>query len=187
MNFLGFNSPVIFIISTIILIILGPKRIEKGWLLFQRLLKFLLSDADNIFKDKSNVKSPKDLNSEKSEVSEVKEEVKEAKVQKSKESEIKEEVKDVKVKRSEVSGVKKGVKEAKVQNLKESQVKKNIKKAKVDESEIDTEKNNLKQNTIPDGSFSFIMVEQSEKLIRTTYEKYDESLNNSDKERISNK
>jgi hypothetical protein len=57
----------------------------------------------------------------------------------------------------------------------------------VDESEIDTEKNNLKQNTIPDGSFSFIMVEQSEKLIRTTYEKYDESLNNSDKERTSNK
>ena len=57
----------------------------------------------------------------------------------------------------------------------------------VDETEIDSEKNNLKQNTIPDGSFSFIMVEQSEKLIRTTYEKYDESLNNSDKERISNK
>ena len=57
----------------------------------------------------------------------------------------------------------------------------------VDESELDSEKNNLKQNTIPDGSFSFIMVEQSEKLIRTTYEKYDESLNNSDKERISHK
>ena len=57
----------------------------------------------------------------------------------------------------------------------------------VDETEIDSEKNNLKQNTIPDGSFSFIMVEQSEKLIRTTYEKYDESLNNSDKERISHK
>ena len=57
----------------------------------------------------------------------------------------------------------------------------------VDETEIDLEKNNLKQNTIPDGSFSFIMVEQSEKLIRTTYEKYDESLNNSDKERTSDK
>ena len=57
----------------------------------------------------------------------------------------------------------------------------------VDETEIDSEKNNLKQNTIPDGSFSFIMVEQSEKLIRTTYEKYDESLNNSDKERASDK
>jgi len=49
----------------------------------------------------------------------------------------------------------------------------------VDETEIDSEKNNLKQNTIPDGSFSFIMVEQSEKLIRTTYEKYDEKLNDS--------
>ena len=57
----------------------------------------------------------------------------------------------------------------------------------IDESEIDLEKNNLKQNTIPDGSFSFIMVEQSAKLIRTTYEKYDESINNSDKERTSNK
>jgi hypothetical protein len=57
----------------------------------------------------------------------------------------------------------------------------------VDETEIDSEKNNLKHNTIPDGSFSFIMVEQSEKLIRTTYEKYDESLNNSSKERTSDK
>ena len=55
----------------------------------------------------------------------------------------------------------------------------------VDESELDSEKNNLKQNTIPDGSFSFIMVEQSEKLIRTTYEKYDESLNNSSKKSTS--
>lgn len=53
----------------------------------------------------------------------------------------------------------------------------------VDESELDIEKNNLKHNTIPDGSFSFIMVERSEKLIRTTYEKYDENLNNSSKER----
>ena len=150
MNFLGFNSPVIFIISTIILIILGPKRIEKGWLLFQRLLKFLLSDADNIFKDKSNVKSPIDLNSEKLEVSEVKEEVKDVKVKKSEVSEVKEEVKDVKVKRSEVSGVKKGVKEAKVQNLKESQVKKNIKKAKVDESEIGVVKEEILKSQLKD-------------------------------------
>jgi len=57
----------------------------------------------------------------------------------------------------------------------------------VDETEIDTEKNNLKQNTIPDGSFSFIMVERSEKLIRTTYEKYDENLNNSSKEWTCNR
>ena len=136
MNFLGFNSPVIFIISAIVLIILGPKRIEKGWFQFQRLLKFLLSDADNIFKDKSNVKSPIDLNSEKLEVSEVKEELKD--------------VKEAKDKKSEVSEVKKGVKEAKVQNLKESQVKKNIKKAKVDESEIGVVKEEILKSQLKD-------------------------------------
>ena len=46
MKFLGLNSPEIFVISVIILSILGPKRIEKGWLLFQRFLKFLLSKEE---------------------------------------------------------------------------------------------------------------------------------------------
>ena len=57
----------------------------------------------------------------------------------------------------------------------------------IDESQLDQTKNDLKQNTIPDGSFSFVMIKDSEKLLRTTYEKYDESLNNSDKERTSDK
>ena len=48
MKFLGLNSPEIFLISVIILAILGPKRIEKGWFLFQRLLKFLLSKEEGI-------------------------------------------------------------------------------------------------------------------------------------------
>ena len=51
MNFLGLNSPAIFVISVIVLIILGPKRVEKGWLLFQRLLKFLLSNNEENSKD----------------------------------------------------------------------------------------------------------------------------------------
>ena len=46
MKFLGLNSPEIFLVSVIILIILGPKRIENGWYLFQRLLKFLLSKEE---------------------------------------------------------------------------------------------------------------------------------------------
>ena len=46
MKFLGLNYPEIFLISVIILTILGPRRIEKGWALFQRLLKFLLSKAE---------------------------------------------------------------------------------------------------------------------------------------------
>jgi len=43
MKLLGLNSPEIFIILVILLSILGPKRIEKGFLLFKKLLKFLLS------------------------------------------------------------------------------------------------------------------------------------------------
>lgn len=49
----------------------------------------------------------------------------------------------------------------------------------VDESEIDTIKNDLKHNAIPNGSFSFVMLKGTEKTIRTTYEIYDEKLNNS--------
>ena len=64
MNFLGLNSPAIFVISVIILIILGPKRVEKGWLLFQRLLKFLLSNKEDISKDKLNSGSQLNLKQE---------------------------------------------------------------------------------------------------------------------------
>jgi hypothetical protein len=57
----------------------------------------------------------------------------------------------------------------------------------VDESEIDQTKNDLKNNTIPNGSFSFVMLKGTEKTIRTTYELYDEKLNISSKDRISDK
>ena len=49
----------------------------------------------------------------------------------------------------------------------------------VDESEIDTIKNDLKGNSIPDGTFSFVMLKGTEQTVRTTYELYDEKLNNS--------
>lgn len=57
----------------------------------------------------------------------------------------------------------------------------------INETEIELEKNNLKHNSIPDGSFSFVMVQQSGKVNNTTYEKYDEIIRDSNKERISNK
>ena len=47
----------------------------------------------------------------------------------------------------------------------------------VDESEIDIMKNDLKKHKTPDSTFSFIMVKDSEKVRRTTYEIYDEKLN----------
>ena len=57
----------------------------------------------------------------------------------------------------------------------------------VDESELDQTKNDLKNNSVPNGSFSFVMLKGTEKTIRTTYELYDEKLNISSKDRISDK
>ena len=94
MKLLGLNSPEIFIILVILLLILGPKRIEKGFSLFKKLLKFLLSNDEDQKLANSKVKS------EKPEESEFKEEKVEAEVksEKPEESEVKEETIDPEVK-----------------------------------------------------------------------------------------
>ena len=74
MKLLGLNSPEIFIILIILLSILGPKRIEKGFLLFKKLLKFLLS------KDEEQSLANSREKSEEAEESKVKEEIVEAEV-----------------------------------------------------------------------------------------------------------
>ena len=93
MKLLGLNSPEIFIILVILLSILGPKRIEKGFLLFKKLLMFLLSKDE----DQSSVSS--EVKSEEPEESEVKEETIEPKVKsiKPKKSTVKDEIIDVEV------------------------------------------------------------------------------------------
>ena len=85
MKLLGLNSPEIFIILVILLSILGPKRIEKGFLLFKKLLKFLLSKEENQTLKNAEVKS------EESEEIEVKEETIDAEVKsiKSKKKQLK--------------------------------------------------------------------------------------------------
>ena len=88
MKLLGLNSPEIFIILVILLSILGPKRVEKGFLLFKKLLKFLLSKDEDQSSANSEVKPEK---------SEVKEEIVEAEV-KSEEIEVKEEMVEAEVK-----------------------------------------------------------------------------------------
>ena len=67
--------------------ILGPKRIEKGILLFKKLLKFLLS------KDEDQISANSKVKSEEAEESEVKEEKveSEVKAEKAEESKVKEE------------------------------------------------------------------------------------------------
>ena len=91
MKLLGLNSPEIFIILVVLLSILGPKRIEKGFLLLKKILKFLLSKEETI---------EAELKSEESEKSEVKEETTEAKVKsiKPKKSKVKEETIEAEVK-----------------------------------------------------------------------------------------
>ena len=93
MKLLGLNSPEIFIILVILLLILGPKRIEKGFLLFKKLLKFLLSKDEDQSSAKSEVKS------EEAEESEVKEETEEPEVKtiKPKKRTINDEIIDVEV------------------------------------------------------------------------------------------
>ena len=93
MKLLGLNSPEIFIILVILLSILGTKRIEKGFLLFKKLLKYLLSKEENQTLENSEVKS------EEPEESEVKEETIEAKVKsiKSKKKAVKDEIIDLEV------------------------------------------------------------------------------------------
>ena len=94
MKLFGFNSPEIFIILVILLSILGPKRIEKGFLLFKKLLKFLLrrDEDQSLANSKIKLEEPKE--------SEVKEEIVEAKLKSdaSEESEVKEEIVEPKAK-----------------------------------------------------------------------------------------
>ena len=91
MKLLGLNSPEIFIILVVLLSILGPQRIEKGFLLFKKIIKFLLSKEETI---EAEVKS------EEPEKSEVKEETEnlEVKAEEPEESEVKEEIVDPDVK-----------------------------------------------------------------------------------------
>ena len=93
MKLLGLNSPEIFIILVILLSILGPKRIEKGFLLFKKLLKFLLS------KDEDQSSANSEVKSEEQEESEVKEETIEPDVKsiKPKKRTVKDEIIDVEV------------------------------------------------------------------------------------------
>ena len=127
MNFLGLNSPAIFVISVILLIILGPKRIEKGWLLFQRLLKFLLSNKEEISNENLNSVSQLDLEPE---VIEIKEELVEVKSEEPEVIEVKEELVEVKSEKPEVIEVKEELVEAKSEKPEVIEVKEELVEAK---------------------------------------------------------
>ena len=130
MKLLGLNSPEIFIILVILLSILGPKRIEKGFLLFKKLLKFLLSKDE----DQSSVNS--EVKSKEPEESEVKEETieSEEKSEEPEESKVKDEIieSEVKAEVIEESEVKEETIEPELKSIKP-------KKRTVKDQEIDVE------------------------------------------------
>jgi len=122
MKLLGLNSPEIFIILVIFISILGPKRVEKGLLLFKKLLQFLLSKDENKSSANSKVKS------EEPEESEVKEEIIESELKsEEQESEVKEETieSELKPEETEESEVKEETieSELKTEEPEESEVK----------------------------------------------------------------
>ena len=134
MKLLGLNSPEIFIILVILLSILGPKRIEKGFLLFKKLLKFLLSKDE----DQSSVNSK--VKPQETEESEVKEEIVEAEVksEEAEESEVKEEIveAEVKLEEAEESEIKEETVDPEVKSIKPK--KRTVKNEIIDE-EVDTD------------------------------------------------
>lgn len=52
----------------------------------------------------------------------------------------------------------------------------------VNEDDIDTKINDLKEYKKPNSKFDYTMLKDTEKLTQTTYEEYDENINNSSKE-----
>ena len=134
MKLLGLNSPEIFIILVILLSILGPKRIEKGFLLFKKLLKFLLSNDEDQSSANSKVKT------EEPEESEVKEEIIEAEVksEEPEESKVKEEKveAEIKAEEAEESEVKVETIEPDVKSIKP---KKRTVKDEIIDVEVDTD------------------------------------------------
>jgi len=134
MKLLGLNSPEIFIILVILLSILGPKRIEKGFLLFKKLLKFLFSKDENQSLTNSNVKS------EEPEENEVKEEIVEAelKSEEPEENEVKEEIVEAELKSEEPeeNEVKEEIVEAELKSIKS---KKRAVKDEIIDVEVETD------------------------------------------------
>ena len=116
MKLLGLNSPEIFIILVVLLSILGTKRIEKGLLLFKKLLKFLLSKEQIQTLENSEIKSEEPVESE------VKKEIieSEVKAEEAEESEVKEEIieSEVNAEEAEESEVKEETIEPKIKSIK---------------------------------------------------------------------
>ena len=145
MTIFGLNSPEIFVILLILLVILGTKRIEIGLNLFSRLLKFLLNNRNNSNKvdkkkepikdiEETQAKEEKISKNEKPTNTKEKEPIKDIEETQAKEeeSEIKLKISNLenKGKNSITTNVPKGIKKDKTVNKLKTKVPKRILKEK---------------------------------------------------------
>ena len=145
MTIFGLNSPEIFVILLILLVILGTKRIEIGLNLFSRLLKFLLNSRSNSNKvdkekepikeiEKTQSKEEKIIKNEKPTNTKEKEPIKEIEKTQAKEEQSEKKLKisnvENKRKNSITTNVPKGIKKDKNVNKLKTKVPKGILKEK---------------------------------------------------------
>ena len=145
MTIFGLNSPEIFLILLILLVILGTKRIEIGLNLFSRLLKFLLNSRSNSNKvdkekepikeiEKTQAKEEKISKNEKPTNTKEKEPIKEIEKTQAKEEQSEKKLKisnvENKRKNSITTNVPKGIKKDKTVNKLKTKVPKRILKEK---------------------------------------------------------
>ena len=135
MTIFGLNSPELFVLLVITLVILGIKRIEKGLDLLSRLLKFLLSNQSSIDKKAKKNELKKDVEESQEKEEEItpieeKPDVKEKELKKDiEETQLKE---DKSKKRLKISNVdKKANNSAKIRDQKGIEKDKTVKKLKV--------------------------------------------------------
>ena len=134
MTIFGLNSPEIFVILLITLVILGTKRIEKGLDLLSRLLKFLLSNQstfDIIDKKKEFIKEKERTQKKGEEITRLEDKTDSKKVEPSeelKETKAKEDISEKRIKIANVDN--KDKKPIKTKDLKRIEKDKTVKKVK---------------------------------------------------------
>ena len=145
MTIFGLNSPEIFVILLILLVILGTKRIEIGLNLFSKLLKFLLNNRNNsnkVDKEKEPIKDIEETQAKEEKISKnekptntkEKEPIKDIEKTQAKEEESEKKLKisnvENKGKNSITTNVPKGIKKDKTVNKLKTKVPKRILKEK---------------------------------------------------------
>ena len=131
MTIFGLNSPELFVLIVITLVILGTKRIEKGLDLLSRLLKFLLSNQSSIdktTKEKEPIKDMEEIQNKEEEIVKIEEKPN------VKEKELKKDMEEIQNKEEEI------VKIGEKANAKEDKSNKRLKVANVDKKEINSAK-----------------------------------------------